>query len=416
MLEYSDDLHRGRSDNRQAVLVQVSDFSLGRGLFLTRALREAGLRVSVVTNEPVYQHTRSKGNGDNDNVVFHSLRIPLAKKLYGTIPGRLIVYTLFSIMAFMKMLRIRAPILYSRGPQPFTEISCIAYKLFFPSTMIISDTTDLWPDSLAYVHMNHALRSFLIQIGTGVSKLVFARVDSVVTHNPELAKILHARFGKPIRIIYGVIDLGKFAAMEKIEAASAIDENDIKDLSSRFVVLYAGLLGPFQDPLKIIDIAQRLDSDTTFVVIGTGPLKNELQSRASELGLRNVTFLGTRPFEEMPFLYNLADVYLLTYAKLPFLKIGLPKKFIEYAACGKPILCVSPPCVASDLATSWNAGYCVDPDNIEDAARMIRRLRDDQEERKAMGRNARDLAENLFSIHAASEALKEVIQQRVPVG
>ena len=392
---------------RRAVLVQVSDFSLGRGLFLKEALQRAGLDVSVITNRPIYQKA---GKESNRNVNYFALDIPFARVLYQSILGRLIFYALFSALAFFTMIRLRAHIMYSRGPQPFTEISCIAYKSFFPNTTIISDTTDLWPDSLEFVKINPTLKSLLIRIGLGLNKRVYKHVDAIVTHNDELGKILRARFGKPIHIIYGVVDLSIFRVMEKKQAAVGLHTPEASKLLDKFVILYAGLLGPFQDPLKIIDIAKQSGHDTTFLVIGTGPMKKELQKRASSLHLENIMFLDTQPFESMPYLYNLADLHLLTYAKIPFLKIGLPKKFIEYAACGKPILCLTPPCVASDLAITWNAGYCVDPDNTGEIASMIKQLKGDPNRIDIMGKNARLLAENLFSINSATEVLKTVLQ------
>lgn len=392
---------------RRSVLIQVSDFSLGRGLFLKEALARAGLDVSVITNQPIYQKTiEEKCRKENH----FALNIPFAKALYCSILGRLIFYTLFSALAFFTMIRLRAQILYSRGPQPFTEISCIIYKMFYPDATIISDTTDLWPDSLEFVKINPTLKSLFIRMGLGLNKRVYKHVDAIVTHNDELGKILQERFAKPIHIIYGVVDLSKFRAMGKEQAAIGLHTSETRRLLDKFVILYAGLLGPFQDPLKIIDLAKESGQDTTFLIAGTGPMKKEFQERASSLHLENITFLDTQPFESMPYLYNIADLHLLTYAKIPFLKIGLPKKFIEYAACGKPILCLTPPCVASELATTWNAGCCADPDDTEELANMIKQLKEHPERRDVMGKNARLLAENLFSINSATEVLKTVIQ------
>jgi glycosyltransferase involved in cell wall biosynthesis len=397
---------RQRGSRRRAVLLQISDFGLGRGLFLSEALSAAGLDVSVITNQPIYQQVSSKSKDNDPNITTYSVGIPFASALYRTIFGRLIVYCLFTAISFLMMMRIRAQILYSRGPQPFTEISCLAYRLFDHHVKIISDTTDLWPDSLEYVNVNHTLKTILMPIGLAINRVVHRHVDAIITHNAELANILQQRFGKPTHIIHGVIDLERFRSMKKEEVSGTISAEQATNLAGKFVILYSGILGPFTDPFRILSIADRLDEGVTILVVGTGPFKEQLQSRAFELNLHNIVFLGTQPFDKMPFLYNLADAYLLTLTNIPFLRICLPKKFIEYAACGKPILCVTPRCVASDLAVAWKAGYWFEPNNIVDTVSVIKQLKDDHQMREKMGNNARQLAENLFSIRAATETLK----------
>jgi len=88
---------------------------------------------------------------------------------------------------------------------------------------------------------------------------------------------------------------------------------------------------------------------------------------------------------------------------------GLPKKFIEYAACGKPILCITPPCLASKLCLEWKAGYHVLPQHVKEAADIIKVLKENKELKEHIGNNARGLAEHLFSLDHAAKMLRKVI-------
>lgn len=393
---------------QKAVLVQVSDFGLGRGFFLSKALAMLGFEVGVITNRPVYQKSLPPLRFDDERITPDEFDIPFGKVLYGTVPGRLLFYLLFSAVAFVKMVMTGADVLYSRGPQPFTEISCLAYKFFFPRTLVISDSTDLWPDSLKYVRMNSTLKSILMGVGFVVNRAVYARVDDIVTHNEMLARILQERFHKPTHIIYGVADLAMFNGQGRPRAETRADLVGTSR-PGQLVALYAGLLGSFQNPSVLVEIAERLRDEVTLVVVGSGPLEGQTREMAKARGLGNLIFLGIQPFQKMPQFYGAADVCILTYANISFLKIGLPKKFVEYAASGRPILLVSPPCVASDICLSWNAGYRVDADDFDGAARKLRELSGNPGLTEELGENARRMAQKLFSVEGAADTLRAVI-------
>lgn len=319
------------------------------------------------------------------------------------------VYAAFSLIASIRMMRYKADILYSRPPHPFSDVACLLYRLFHPDVKIISDTTDLWPDALEYTHMNRFMKTFMMGLGSAVNYIVYDRVDTIVTHNSELKKILLSRFSKPTFTLPGAIDLEEFKAMGKDEAMGLIQPDLKSRLAGKFVIVYAGMLGSFQQPGLMIDLANQLDDSYRLLIVGTGPLESELRRRANASHLTNVVFLGIQPHEMMPALYGVADVFLLTYAPTRFLKIGLPKKFIEYSASGRPIICVCLPCAASDLCVSAKAGFVIDPDDLGGIANKVSLLKANREVRESMGKNARHLAENTFSIGAAAKTLAEVV-------
>lgn len=397
------------------VLVQFSDFGLGRGFYIAKALSLLGLKVSIVSNRPVYASngTSQKNSISDSSMKVVDFRIPFIRTLYRSVLGRLIVYILFSMFSFVRMLMLapQPKTLYSRGPQPFTEISCILYKLFNRDVKIVSGITDLWPDALEYVQMNATLRSFLKRIGHAINSLMYLKVDAIVTLNEELSKILVERLERTTHIIYGAIDLEKFKPMDKREALPELRPDLRKKVNGKFVVLYAGLIGAFQNPLVISEIAKRIaeENDIVILVVGTGPLRNNMAEEVEKNRLKNVLIFETQPFEKMPYIYNSADLCLLTYAPLQLLRVGLPKKFIEYAACGKPILCISPRCVASNLCLEWKAGYHVDCQDVESAVDYIKALKSDEKLRENTGKNARRLAEQLFSLDSASKILKKIV-------
>jgi glycosyltransferase involved in cell wall biosynthesis len=396
--------------NKSVCLISFSDFGLGRGEYLAKAMKAMGLEVLVVTNKPVYSGSFKSIKSTLSKDEIDALEIPLPYLPYDDLISRFAQYILFMILSSLILLKSRRSFdfYYSRGPQPFTEITCCILKLF-KGGKIISDITDLWPDALEYVRMNVFLKRILILFGHTVNSLIWSKLDEIVTHNEVMAHILSKRSRRRVHVIYGVIDLERFKPIPKYEAIQKLPKN-IRGKIDRnyFIVLYAGLLGPFQNPEIILKLAQYI-RNALFVVIGTGPLKENLIKEGEKQQVNNILFLDSVPHSLMPMVYNTADLFLLTYMATDFLKIGLPKKFIEYAACGRPIICITPECIASKLCSKWNAGYHVLPERLKDAADIILELKSNENIKKSLGTNARKMAESLFSIEKAKEELQVLL-------
>ena len=389
------------------LLVSMSDFSLGRGLFMARAASLSGRKVAVITNKPVYGRRAPLGGYPDLRFV----TIPVPPLPYDNTLGRIIIYVSFAVLSFFQMVRYRkANVLYIRGMHPFVDFAALGRRFFVRRTRIIADITDLWPDALAFVPLNTRVRRGLIMIGHAINRIALPRVDDVVTHNELLGRVLEKRFSKTPSVIYGVLDLDLFRPMDKKAARRGLSAEARGPLSGGFTVMYAGLLGQFQNPETILRLGARVNrGGIRLVVAGTGPLKGKLESEARDLGLQNVAFLPTQPFDTMPALYGSADVLLMTYADLDFLMIGLPKKFIEYASAGKPIVYLGPPCVAASLVREWNCGAAFSSSEVDEAGRFIESLLADPAYRDALGKNSRRMAESLFSIEGARRVLSPLI-------
>ena len=400
------------------LLVSLSDFGLGRGLYLAEAFSKIGHNITVLTNYPVYspkQYTRQKNPSNVKIVTFPSLSIP-----YNSIIGRLIFYfwiMLWSFFFFVKH-NSRFDVIYLRPPHPFTDFAAMIYKMLNKKVVLISDITDLWPDALKYIEISDLLKVFLIRIGHLINQIVYAKLDLIITHNEIMASILKERSKKEVKIIYGAIDTDKFKPIDKKNTLEALPQELSSIVDGKFVVLYAGIMGTFQDPLVVADIAEQIQDecrDVVFAVVGSGPLKQELQKTVQIKSLNNVLILNAMPHELMPFIYNMADLTLLPPPMLSvpgmyeYFIPTLPKKFIEYAACGKPILCMTPPCIASKLCLEWNAGYHVLPQDIRKVVSVIKALKENKELKEQLGKNARQLAKELFSTESTAAVLKKVL-------
>jgi glycosyltransferase involved in cell wall biosynthesis len=250
-------------------------------------------------NKPVYSGSFKSIRSTLSKDEIDALEIPLPYLPYEDSISRLVQYVFFMILSSLILLKSRRSFdfYYSRGPQPFTEITCFILKLF-KGGKVVSDITNLWPDALEYVRMNFFLKRILILFGHAINSLVWSKLDAIVTHNEVMAHILSKRSGKRVHVIYGVIDLEKFKPMPKYEAVQELSKELKERFNREFVVLYAGLLGPFQNPEVILKLAQLTKNENIlFVIIGTGPLKGNLVKEKEKQQLNNIFILkSSSPF------------------------------------------------------------------------------------------------------------------------
>ncbi len=101
----------------------------------------------------------------------------------------------------------------------------------------------------------------------------------------------------------------------------------------RSVVLFAGWLIP-RKRVDIVLSALALLPDYRGVIVGDGPLSEELETKARQLGIsERVTFAGQKTPEEMPNYFGAADVMCL-----PSEREGWANVMLEALACGAPVV------------------------------------------------------------------------------
>lgn len=134
-----------------------------------------------------------------------------------------------------------------------------------------------------------------------------------------------------VTIINNAIDLDKFKYDEKIR------KDKRKELGIKDDTLVIGHIGRFvaqKNHIFLIDIFNELhkkEKDSILLLIGQGPLMNEIKQKVEVLGISDsVRFLGQR--DDVSELYQAFDVFLL-----PSLYEGLPVVGVEAQATG--LLC-----------------------------------------------------------------------------
>ena len=106
----------------------------------------------------------------------------------------------------------------------------------------------------------------------------------------------------------------------------------------RFVIGFAGRLVPEKGPDLFLNAAAGLNG-IELVVLGGGPMEEELREQARQLGLTGrVTFEGNIPSTEMPEFYHRLDALVLPSRSRPNWMEQFGRVLIEAMACGVPVV------------------------------------------------------------------------------
>ena len=131
------------------------------------------------------------------------------------------------------------------------------------------------------------------------------------------------------------------------------------------------------------------------LMIGTGPVKEDLVQAAKARGLSNIVF-RTSPFEEMSQLMSITTASLVVLRPMEISRKMRLSKAIPPMACGVPVIYAGWG-ETSELIAHEQVGLVVEPGNPDGIAKAITQLADDDGLAKELGRRGRRLAERELS-------------------
>ena len=267
---------------------------------------------------------------------------------------------------------------------------------------------DMWPETLAATGM--VRQPWVLRLVGSFAKWVYSRSAGIRVISPGFRENLLSKKvpADKIHTISNWVDPNFYAPAPRDE--------QIKEklgFANKFVVTYAGTIGPAQQIDTLVEAAALLDDlpDVLIAIFGEGLERELLTAKAAQRGLGNVCFYGLRPATEMPAIYALTDVVLIHLKDDPLFRITIPHKTFVYMSVAKPVLAAVEGDVA-DVITSAGAGITCPPSQPRLLADAIRRLRATPPETLAeMGRRGRVAAETTFERKTLVTQVSSLLQQ-----
>jgi glycosyltransferase involved in cell wall biosynthesis len=291
----------------------------------------------------------------------------------------------FNFFRLFKKLSKKADIIDFHHPFPLGDISLFLFKpkakiiLHYHSDIVRQKVFNF----LVEPFINHALKN----------------AEKIIVSNPNLIKsspYLQKFQGKCKVIPFGV-DLPKF---EKF------NEREVENLKKKYndFVLFVGRLNYYKGLEYLIEAIKEIKNN--LVIIGEGPLGEQLKNKVQELGIKDkVFFLPLMEEKELVNFYRASTVFVLPSI---FKSEAFGIVLIEAMACEKPV-------ISTDLGTGTSfvnqdgiTGFVVPPGNAKALSRAIKKILENKKIAKEFGQNGRKRAESEFSLKKMLERVSAV--------
>lgn len=308
----------------------------------------------------------------------HNPRLPgVLRSLQSIKYVRTVVTTLFYVMLLLWRVR----------KYDIVHIFCASYYSYSLSAIPALFIARLFGKRSIINYRSGEAEDHLENWKTAVATLKWA--DDIVVPSGYLVDVF-ARYGLPARAINNIVELERFSFRERRPL--------------RPVFLTSRLLEPLYNVscvLRAFALIQERHPDAKLTIAADGWLRDELETLAHDLKLRNAAFIGFVPFEDMPALYDSADIYL-SATNID----NMPSSITESMACGLNVVTTDGGGAIPYIMTNEVTGLIVERDDHQALAAAALRLLDNNELAGKLARNAHEASRKFTWPHIRGEWLK----------
>ena len=162
--------------------------------------------------------------------------------------------------------------------------------------------------------------------------------------------------------------------------------------------------------IRAVGEVKKTTASITCYIIGDGPERTALENLVNDLQLsRDIIFLGSVPYEEIPFYLRKADVFVR-----PSRSEGMGNSFIEALSVGIPII-GTPVGGIPDIIKDGETGILCRVDDAKDVAEKILMLFGNDKLVMRMRKNGRHLVEQTFSWDAIARSYAQLFEKLLHV-
>ncbi|MBF0553705.1 MAG: glycosyltransferase family 4 protein [Nitrospirae bacterium] len=308
---------------------------------LAEDLNDRGHNIAVITSYP--QHNliqdniyKSFENVSNENGI-KVIRIK-------TLPSHMVNYFvrgishmvlpfvfLYNIKKYINQ-KIDIVIVYS-PPLSLSLVGSILKKT--SKAKFILNVQDIFPQNA--IDLGILRNSLSIKIFEQIESNAYSTADHIMVHSEGNSSFLCNKKKVPqekITTVYNWIDIAPY-----VNTNATGQFRKQLHLENKFVLLFAGVIGPSQGLDLLLEAADRLRHipDICFLIVGDGMERKQLEKKAVNISLNNVIF---RPFvskEEYPKLVKDIDVGVVCLSNLNKTPV-VPSKILGYMAASVSIV------------------------------------------------------------------------------
>jgi glycosyltransferase involved in cell wall biosynthesis len=358
---------------------------------MAKFLRSRGHDLVIVASDMNYQTGQRTVNTrglyvEQDIDGIRVLRAYSYPSLHVSFFWRVVSFISFMFSSVWTALQVKdADLIMGTTPPIFQAVSAWIVALIRRKPFLL-EVRDLWPEF--GVSMGVLKNPVVIGLARWLENFLYARATHILVNSPAYKTYMLEKgiaANKVTFIPYGT-DIDMFNP--------GVNGSSIRNglgLDDKFVVLYAGAMGPANDIYTILRAADRLrdESKIRFVFFGAGKDLERIQQHAHDKHLENVIFAGVAPKKQMPEVVASADVCLAILQNIPMFRTTYPNKVFDYMAAGRATVLVIDGVIREVIEAS-NGGLFVTPGDDALLAGTILELSRDPEHVRQLAHNARE--------------------------
>ena len=293
---------------------------------------------------------------------------------------------LFLVETFLISLRIlkKEKISLIHTHTPFLSIIAQALRRLFRIPIIHTVQALRWVE-ISLTQGNY-LKMRLYEIFEG---FMFSREHIITISSQNMKELEKINIEKSrIRIIPNGADIEKFKPISNSSIRRKLEATEPS-------ILFVGSLTKrkgIQYLIQAMPMILKQNPHTMLFIIGTGPLKSELEQQTRLLNIQeHIRFLGEVDHENLPEYYSASDIFVL-----PSLHEGLGIVLLEAMACQRPVIGTKTGGI-TDLIIHNKNGLLVNLRSEVEIANAVSYLLKNEDERLKMGLAGRRIVEREFT-------------------
>lgn len=256
----------------------------------------------------------------------------------------------------------------------------------------VLDVEDLWPEAMSMVLKNKIIRNIVCQGFLRDAETAYKNCSGVIGTSDDYTNraFKYHKRDIPHKTVYVGVNLIDFDDGVEKHKDEIVKEN------GDFWVTYTGSISTSYDIKTLILAAKKLieegHPEIKIQILGTGSMKDELEVFSKNIS--NIKFWGFTKYPMMVAVLDKSDIVINSFIK------GAPQSIVnkvgDYLASGKAMINTLENPTFCDLVEREKFGINIEPENVDMLAQTILRLKENENERHDMGRNARKLGEEKF--------------------
>lgn len=378
-------------------------------------LKRIGVDVSVLTSMPNYPQMKIYDGYEGKDYLYEEIEgIPVHRASIYLPKSKSIIQRLLNYFSFVySSARVgknkigNVDVIMCESPPLFLGYSALYLKRKKKAKLIFN-VSDLWPESAEKLGV--VTNKWMLKLAYNLEAKLYRKSVLVTGQTQGICKSINERFPevKTYWLPNGV-DVSYYnpsTVTDNWRKENGFRDNDV-------LFLYAGIIGLAQGLEIILSAAEKVKDNTSikFILLGSGPEKEKLQSIQKEKQLTNVYFFDAVSKTQMPQIVQASNVSVIPLRKLELFLGAIPSKIFENLAMEKAVI-LAVDGEARELFV--NQGKCAlysEPENVEDLVKNVLLLTHDTSLRKQLGERGRMYVEQNFNRNTIAQNFhKELIK------